>query len=119
MFSIPENFKLAKAYRIGDLPKDIWHPLYRGNLIYQLTNTNNVILRSFLDSNSYLDTKIVGKNDILEAKYILTRDLVIALYWRGSISFQIPVKEVPLYIKLGILIPLSDEEFLAHQYSLI
>lgn len=120
----PKNkFQLAVGYQIGRLSRVVYAPENLSLYIYypNYPDKGSAQIRSLiLDKNRGLE---IYDSTIFQIGEITTpmerKDLTVKLKSKSGTYLMIFKSEIPLYIKLGILIPLDAAEVLAHEYGIL
>lgn len=119
---------LSKAYRIGDLSGFIKFP-----------GTDTIIYRDYADETVYFSSLVQNKGlpEIHRLDYGVYKKGTVflpRLYPGGDILYfdclgapatrikqesKMLLKDLPLYVNLGILIPMNQDELLAYEYGIL
>lgn len=118
--------RVAAGYLIGNLPQAILHPTSKGRRdkrIYFPLHYGRVEIRTYFEF-AILGTLSVPPGSLLHlSKKRLTNILEAITFWIEIDDEKhylcILKDEIPLYVKLGILIPLDPDGMLAYQYGIL
>lgn len=117
------------GYLIGDLSHKIMHPTHfrtGKKIIYDPSDTHRTVrLKTYDVTGGLIDALVTHPGRLFFPDRTPKEDFDIVDLWSknpegyNEYFLTILASEIPLYIQLGVLVPLDRDGMLAHQYGIL